>query len=271
MPTALKQKNPANRLPIKPLIDFAKKSPMQWEKMKGFPRSGKKPPGLSSKSIADFSRLGLDYKEAVNRRSRNPYTGKFTPSEVREIKRQANDLVNLLMPKASLKKKKVVVERLMGRLQLINRGAFESWIVGGINTKEIFNVGRMYLHAIDRHNEPKARRRNLDEDISKGYENHAIVLRKGWMKNKYETTNPFHEMMHGLFGSEEYPAYLTEYYYSLKRGIMGEAYLRRVPIREAESRAVRKSATAKAIELFRIGSERGCAVSDALLRKEVKL
>ncbi|MCR4369351.1 MAG: hypothetical protein NUV67_05595 [archaeon] len=235
----------------------------QWASFKNWARTGKSR-GLTEHTLNELSKKGFDYKEQENRRMRKPYSPKFTPEEVREVRRQLTDLVRLLYPRLGKDAVKRNADALLEKTGKIQRASFEQWIEENRSPKSLFDSGRMYLEALDPKQKKIGKKRGL-EDSDVGYHDGNLVLSKNWMNTNYERTAVFHEAAHALIGNDERRVILAEFYYSLKRGVMTPDYLRRYPLAWKDAIAVREHALA----LYKLGKTRGWKVADARLRKEV--
>ncbi len=252
-----------NSVALKSWVEFAKRKSRtgQWNAVKNWARTGKSDKGLTFNTVQNFTRLGLNVAELKNAGRKNPYRATLVRKQ--EIERQIEDLIDLLHPKIGKDHKIRNAKAILRKFRLVGRGDVELAIEDK-DVEDVFDTGRMYLSSLNPRNESQARKKGLNRgDV--GYHNGDLVLRGDWHKTKYVFTTPLHESAHELIGEDERKVFLADFYYSLKRGIMSESYLRRKKLHRPEEIEVRP----RAIELFRLGRRNGWKKADAELRKAV--
>ncbi|MDO8624501.1 MAG: hypothetical protein Q7R47_00305 [Candidatus Diapherotrites archaeon] len=234
----------------------------EWKLVKHFFRSGKRSATLSEKTLRRAVRTGLDYKESQNRRSGRPYTGVLSAAEKKEVARQMRGLVSLVYPSLSVSSKGIILKLLVREVALINRQHVEHHLRRGDFAATV-STGKMYLTALDRRNAAKGRRRGDEEGLwgLSPPTGQRVILRRDWMKSRYGTTTPLHEACHVLFGSNEFKAYLADFYYGLKEGIFQSSELYRYPLLP-----IAKKARKTALELVRMGHAKGWRSPDKIFR-----
>ena len=243
-------------------FSIIRRNPNQWEKFKHYLRTGEKPKGLRHQTISEFSEIGLDHKETINRARRKPYKAEVSREQSAEIKKQVTDLITLLMPSANPGKRAKLIENLLKKFSLIKRKHVEDFLEDR-EYDGFFRSGRMYSHALT----PKAKipkKRKKTPNMS-GFADHKIVLENSFMRSRYGLTTAFHEAAHVLIGTDEYKVHLADFYYSLKRGIMDVSYLKNHFVEEKSGKVARK----RAIELYETGRREGWRKANSMLRNEL--
>src|SRR3989344_1990216 len=121
---------------------------------------------------------------------------------------QANDFVDILYPEKDENGRRELAKEITRKTKLVGREQVERE-VENLNAKDIFEVGRMYLHAVDPAIEKSAAKRREFRPPGRkliGYHDGEIVLRKGWLDDAYNRTTPIHEAVHSHFGAGEFKA-----------------------------------------------------------------
>jgi len=240
-------------------------NPEEWEKIKHFLRTGRGGKSLGKETLKKFARIGFKYAEKRSQARGIKYATRFSKAEEREIKVQVNDFAGMLFPGENKRRKEQLVLEIYKRMQPIRRAQVMERIRMG-DLKTAFNAGRMYLDALDpemNERADKRRREKAPKIRTEGYHDGRIILSSEWHRERgYDFTTPMHEAVHHKFGPGEYPAYLVDLYYNLKKGHSTAATLKRSVHYIPEAKAAFETASA----LYRNGMKNGWKSSDRELR-----
>lgn len=263
---------PRVKRPLKlQLRDYLKTvNPKQRELLYRYLRTGRRFKELEQEHIEKFSELGLKILEAGNRTRKKPYEARLSEAERKVVEIQARHLVKLLYPKANRLQEKLLIEKLVKNTNLVsandvNELIREGHIIGGFSVGRLFYDATKPRQAHGKKSKGKKRRIYAGAIAGTQYTN-KIILNPGWMKDPYDRTTPFHEMVHIVTGASEYKVLVADYYYSLRHGIMEITTLKK----RVSKSIGRQKAMQKAIQLFNLANREGPGKADEELRKFIK-